>query len=269
MEWYKETELILDEVSGNTRVYVEPSSPTALPLFITHIIPEDEGVYVCRALTADGAIAREASVTLRVFEPVHFTDTPRRQRLVKGAEGPQKITCRARGSPEPDIKFERNGVALTMDAIEDDIIGGNGVVEGDGSGGGSGGGGKYRIVEDGLEVFDVDETDAGKYKCKAMVISTGQLKMMHIHVDVDVSPKIIGPEPITQVFAGGPATLHCQAEGTPAPSVSWYKDLSASLLTTGEKYQVYENGTLLINDVVEGDKGEQKFQRLSFFILAN
>ena len=117
------------------------------------------------------------------------------------------------------------------------------------------GAGKYRVVEDGLEIYDVDESDAGVYKCKAMVISTGQLKMMHIRVEVDVAPEIIGPEPITHVFAGGPTVLSCLAEGTPKPSVAWYKDLSASLLETNAKYRVYENGTLLINDVDETDQG--------------
>ena len=81
--------------------------------------------------------------------------------------------------------------------------------------------------------------------------------MMNIRVVVEVQPKIIGPEPVTRVFAGGPAMLSCNAEGNPPPTVAWYSRLSQSvLLGTGEKYRIFENGTLLIRRVEESDGGK-------------
>jgi hypothetical protein len=73
---------------------------------------------------------------------------------------------------------------------------------------------RYERVEDGLVINDVTEDDAGVYKCKAMVISTGQLKMMHIRVEVLIPPLITGPEPLTKVFEGESMQVSSMIRGT-------------------------------------------------------
>jgi hypothetical protein len=113
LEWFApDDKPIWDEEKGNTRVYVEPSSPLTLPLFITKIQKSDEGTYVCTASGADGKL-RQVSVKLQLYIPVHFKETSRFQQIVKGKRG--KITCRAKGTPEPDLVFEKHGVPLIWD----------------------------------------------------------------------------------------------------------------------------------------------------------
>lgn len=56
----------------------------------------------------------------------------------------------------------------------------------------------------------------------------------------------------------GVAYLHCQASGVPTPTVQWDKDLKSlhSNESENERFEVWENGTLVIKAVHLEDEGK-------------
>ena len=59
----------------------------------------------------------------------------------------------------------------------------------------------------------------------------------------------------TKVVVGGTLTFTCKVSGDPKPDVKWMRD-STEVEIDGERYQVREDGTLIISDANEDDTGE-------------
>ncbi|XP_059055424.1 peroxidasin [Achroia grisella] len=67
-------------------------------------------------------------------------------------------------------------------------------------------------------------------------------------------PKIeLGPEDVTVNF-GEDAMFSCVANGDPTPEIVWYRDSSTLPLITN-RYEVMNNGTLMVHDADESDLG--------------
>ena len=58
-----------------------------------------------------------------------------------------------------------------------------------------------------------------------------------------------------EVDVGGTLIFTCRVSGDPKPDVKWMRD-SAEVEIDGERYQVREDGTLIISDATENDTGE-------------
>ncbi|KAM3968773.1 LOW QUALITY PROTEIN: peroxidasin [Aphomia sociella] len=62
-----------------------------------------------------------------------------------------------------------------------------------------------------------------------------------------------GPEDVT-VYFGEDAMFSCVASGDPTPEIVWYRD-STTLPQEVNRYEVMENGTLMVHDAEESDYG--------------
>ena len=80
------------------------------------------------------------------------------------------------------------------------------------------------------------------------------MKIKHLHFFIfSVSvPITIFPTPSTIVVRPGEnAFLHCQAYGSPQPTVTWTKD--GQSIASGGRYYMYQNGTLIISNTQQTD----------------
>ncbi|TNN56957.1 Neural cell adhesion molecule L1 [Liparis tanakae] len=103
-----------------------------------------------------------------------------------------------------------------------------------------------------LRFNNISESDAGEYQCMA---ENSQGKATHTYtVTVEASPHWI-KEPPSQLYAPGETVkLHCQADGIPAPTISWtINGIALSETDKDIRRSVTKSGSLTLNDVNLGD----------------
>uniref|UniRef100_A0AAZ1X2H9 Ig-like domain-containing protein n=1 Tax=Oreochromis aureus TaxID=47969 RepID=A0AAZ1X2H9_OREAU len=83
--------------------------------------------------------------------------------------------------------------------------------------------------------------------------------VMKVRVKIKAAPsppKIQNKDPQTvSVFYGKEATLRCNAKGEPAPVITWLSPLNKVISPALEKYQVLDDGTLVVQKIQGFDKG--------------
>lgn len=62
---------------------------------------------------------------------------------------------------------------------------------------------------------------------------------------------------------GGSVLIVCDPMGAPKPTIRWYRQ--GSQITSGGRFNVTEDGNLLINDVEDGDGGEYRCEATNTF----
>ncbi|XP_064793489.1 hemicentin-1-like [Oncorhynchus masou masou] len=159
---------------------------------------EDAGQYVCTATNSAGQDQKSILLSVYVLPTL-------KPRLDSESEfvTPQKgssvtLRCEARGIPEPEVTWYRNGLQLAA---------GNGL----------------KVDQQTLEIMGVQMADVGIYTCKVSNVA-GQVDRT-FRLTVHVPPVLDGPlhESLTQNL-GSHVTLLCEATGVPVPSITWLKD---------------------------------------------
>lgn len=162
------------------------------------------------------------------LENLKFAPQPTSKNLELGTVG--KVHCRAQGTPNPQIKWTAEGGDLSEE-IED---------------------------RNGTLVFrNVTASQSGNYTCFAKNVQ-GEISAT-VAITVVVAPRFLvfsdGPINVTEM---GDAMLHCQATGDPTPTIQWDKDLVylSGNESEASRYEVLENGTLLLHKVHLEDEGQ-------------
>ncbi|XP_014387685.1 PREDICTED: LOW QUALITY PROTEIN: hemicentin-2 [Myotis brandtii] len=225
-------------------------------LRITHARPEDAGNYFCIAQNSAGSAVGKTRLVVQV-PPVIETGLPD----LATTEGSHALLpCTARGSPEPDITWEKDGQPV------------------------SGAEGKFSIqpsgqllvrnseprigwtvndrpVTEGVSELDggstlqrvaVSREDSGTYVCWAEN-RVGRVQAVSF-VHVKEAPVLQGEafsylvEPV-----GGSLRLDCVVHGDPAPDIHWIKD--GLPLRGGRLRHQLQNGSLTIRRTEMGDSG--------------
>ncbi|XP_033735426.1 papilin-like isoform X3 [Pecten maximus] len=104
-----------------------------------------------------------------------------------------------------------------------------------------------------LLIRGISSQDSGVYACR---VTNGNvlpyIERYRLQVEVAIG---IFPTPAKIVVKpGGNAFLHCQAYGTPRPSVSWTQ--GGTPVQSGGRFAVFDNGTLIISQVNVRDTGD-------------
>ncbi|KAK5869646.1 hypothetical protein PBY51_024348 [Eleginops maclovinus] len=211
--WYRNGEAIL---SNRQIQYVERGHYLKFP----RVQASDAGQYTCKVTSVAGSA--EKNLVLDVYLPPTITggdDGPTERKVVLSK--PLILECEAGGHPPPSLTWLKDGVPVR-----------------DGE--------SVRLLEQGskIEILSATVSDSGRYVCVATSIA-GE-KEVKYDVRVLVPPFIDGAEDVTDstVIINSPLELECQATGTPAPVIMWYKD--GKPVRQGEGLRVAANGRRLI-----------------------
>ncbi|KAG8003177.1 Hemicentin-1, partial [Nibea albiflora] len=191
--WYRNGEAIL---SNRQAQYVERGHYLKIP----RAQASDAGQYTCKVTSVAGST--EKSYELDVYLPPTIAggdDWPTERKVVLSK--PLILECEAGGHPPPSLTWLKDGVPVR-----------------DGE--------SVRVLEQGskIEIISATVSDSGRYVCVATSIA-GE-KEIKYDVKVLVPPFIDGADDVTDstVIINSALELECQATGTPAPVITWYKD---------------------------------------------
>ncbi|XP_078083679.1 hemicentin-1-like [Mustelus asterias] len=224
IRWYKGDEALLQ----GARDHLDGPDGS---ISIADVELSDAGTYRCEVTNSAGHDVTE--MTLAVLEPPFFDEDvvpldAEQERLAR-----EKVTlpCPANGTPPPSIRWLQNG--LDLSANEPGIS----------------------ILEDGSLLIDsVSPYDSGDYLCIA-TNEAGSSKRMY-RLKVRAPPEIRGNDRISNitVSVNQPLMLECDASGTPAPTLSWYKN--EQLVAETGRVRFLNGGRLLrLPKARKGDSG--------------
>ncbi|XP_028312888.1 hemicentin-1 [Gouania willdenowi] len=193
-------------------------------LRIYRVQQEHAGQFACIAQNSAGEARREYAIVVQA--PPVISGTSRLQELTAVLGQEVEFQCRVSGRPAPRVEWSRDGEVLSR--------------EGDPH---------VEFLEDGqvLKVKSVRLRDQGLYQCLAS--NNAGTQMRQFRLKVQAPPTFKGPNDTSEVSVvlGFPATLACDVEGSPTPSITWLKDsqpiVSTSQLTYTRRGQSLQLGS--------------------------
>uniref|UniRef100_A0A3P9M5Z2 Hemicentin 1 n=1 Tax=Oryzias latipes TaxID=8090 RepID=A0A3P9M5Z2_ORYLA len=179
------------------------------------------GRYSCTAKNIAGSTQRHVPLTVHL--PV-IQSHPSSLDVIFNT--PITLPCKATGSPRPTITWQKEGINIPTT-------------------------GGFTVLPDGsLQITRTTLSDSGTYICVAQNpagTAMGKTKLR-------VQPPVIRSE-IQEYLApvDSAMMLHCHAEGTPPPSVTWHKD--GQLLSDSVRQRLLSSGSLQITLIQPTDSG--------------
>lgn len=202
-------------------------------LLIPHVRVEDQGEYVCRAQNERAFI--ENSVILSIQAEPNFTIPLSDRHMDNKAD--LTWTCEAFGIPDVNYTWFRNGEILDVPNLP--------VEDKD----------RFKVVDNVLTIRYLDpERDQAMYQCRASnqlkaKYSSAQLRILSLKPSFKKRPL----ELESYAAEGGNITIRCNPEAAPKPKYVWKKD--GSVLGSGGRRRILENGNLIISPVSRDDGG--------------
>ncbi|KAJ3604124.1 hypothetical protein NHX12_028865 [Muraenolepis orangiensis] len=159
---------------------------------------EDAGQYVCTATNSAGQDQKSILLSVYVLPSLRPRVESESELLTPQLGSTISLRCEARGVPEPQVTWYRNGLQLVP-------------------------GNSLRMERHRLDIVGVQLSDGGTFTCQVSNVA-GQVDRT-FRVMVHVPPVLDGPlqEAVTRTL-GSVVTLLCEASGVPVPSVTWLKD---------------------------------------------
>ena len=206
-------------------------------LEIRNVRPTDTAEFICMARNDGGeaVMVIQLEVTSMLRRPIFRN--PFNERLVTRLGKTVVLNCSADGHPMPEMIWTLpNGTRFTD---------------------GPDRGYRHHLGSDGtFIIYTPVKEDSGKYRCAAKN-SEGYIEKL-ILLEVGQKPYILSrPRGIIRTVSGDPLFLHCLADGSPRPSVSWTVP-GGHTLTRPQflgRYKLLENGTLVVHDTTIYDRG--------------
>ncbi|XP_060709112.1 peroxidasin homolog [Hemiscyllium ocellatum] len=202
-------------------------------LMIKNTQEDDQGVYQCMAKNVAGEV-KTPEVILRYFEiPARpaFVIQPQNTEVLVGES--VTLECSATGNPQPRITWMRSdGSPLPHDP-------------------------RYTITSSGgLYIQNVVQADGGQYTCHAN--NNQDSIQANAFIIIKAPPQFtILPQDQT-IIEGHTVDFHCEAEGNPAPTITWTK--GGSPLPGDRRHVILSPGTLRISGVALHDEGQYECQ---------
>ncbi|KAM6237533.1 hemicentin-2 [Spheniscus humboldti] len=219
--WRKDGRLL--PLRGSNRLQLLPGGS----LQIDPIQVQDSGYYLCVASSPAGSDRR--GLDLHVLVPPTIAPGPSNLTLL--AQQPAALGCDAWGSPEPHVRWEKDGHPLNPHLPP----------------------GAYSLRSSGsLLITSPSPRDEGRFECIA-TNTAGEARKVFL-VSVHVPPTIADDLTDVVVTRLSPAVLTCYTSGVPPPMVSWSKE-GAQLGSRGGGYHVLPTGALEIRQALPAHAG--------------
>ncbi|XP_043083180.1 protogenin B [Puntigrus tetrazona] len=208
---------------------------TSLPngvLQIRDVTMRDAGNYRCLATNTAGRVrSREAELTIvpasgpRPLSTPHIIAGP--QNISAGLGQSAVLECLAEGNPRPLVSWSR------ADSKPIDVSG-------------------ARVLGNGnLIISAVKAHHSGSYLCRATTPGTRNYTAAAGNLTVLVPPTLVEkPESQTRPRAGT-ARFSCQAEGTPVPQITWFKN--GQVIHSNGRTKMYNNKLVITQIIPEDD----------------
>uniref|UniRef100_A0A493TWE9 Hemicentin-1 n=1 Tax=Anas platyrhynchos platyrhynchos TaxID=8840 RepID=A0A493TWE9_ANAPP len=196
MQWLKDGKTVAsDDLQRIRQVKINGSTLT-----IFRALTSDTGKYTCVATNPAGE--EDQIFNLNVYVPPAITNNKGEpEDLTVLLDTSINIECTATGTPSPQINWLKNGLPLSVSS-------------------------QIRLLSAGqiLRLARVQISDAGVYTCVAS--SRAGVDNKHYSLQIFVPPSLDnagGTEDMT-VIKGSSTSMKCFTDGTPAPTVSWFKN---------------------------------------------
>lgn len=152
------------------------------------------------------------------------------------------VDCVVSGLPDPEVSWSLPDGTLINNALQSDDSGSRQR--------------RYVIFTNGsLLLHQMDKTDEGDYTCTARNKLGTDERKVSVKVGPN-APQIKSSGPALTVQLGHSARLSCEAVGEPAPRITWISPRNIAVPGSLEKYEVLNNGALVIKDVSMADEGK-------------
>ncbi|XP_024231415.1 cell adhesion molecule L1-like a isoform X3 [Oncorhynchus tshawytscha] len=198
-------------------------------LTINNIEEEDDGKYTCEARNSVGDTVHYFNVM--VEEPPRWQpEPPKGQLAVVGSD--VHIKCSASGKPRPVISWRKNGQPL------DDGPSTN-----------------RQVLDDTIVLHRARPEDSAVYQCEVSNRHGTILANANIMI-INLPPRMLTNDyQRYSVVQGRDIIMDCKVFSSPPSTVSWNKDDTTESVE-GERFSVFKNGSLQINQAGKEDSGE-------------
>ncbi|XP_029133616.2 immunoglobulin superfamily member 10 [Labrus bergylta] len=229
------------QVRGKIREKERVSVSAEGTLIIEQVSVHDRGHYKCIASNPAGADT--ATVRLQVVAAPPGIKEEKRQHLKASVSQSLWIPCTGQGSPNPTMHWVLNDGSM----VRSNRPARNPRI--------------YVYVNGTLQIKAITPADNGKYECIATSSTGSERRVVTLIVEKQESaPYIVKTsQRMTELFFGDQLILNCSATGDPKPRIMWRLPSKAVVdqwHRMGNRIQVLDNGTLIVNTVSNKDAGD-------------
>ncbi|XP_008938770.1 PREDICTED: matrix-remodeling-associated protein 5 isoform X1 [Merops nubicus] len=209
-------------------------------LVVRSVTDKDAGDYLCvaRNKIGDDYVVLKVNVMMKPAKIEHKNENNHKVKY----GGDLKVDCVATGLPNPEISWGLPDGSMINTFMQSDDSGSRTK--------------RYVVFNNGTLYFnDVGMREEGDYTCYAEnQIGKDEMK---VRVKVVAEPATIRNKTyvIINVPYGDVVTVACEAKGEPTPKVTWLSPANRPIPALSDKYQVYRDGTLLIQKAQRSDSG--------------
>ncbi|NXK72066.1 MXRA5 protein, partial [Amazona guildingii] len=209
-------------------------------LVVHSVTDKDAGDYLCvaRNKIGDDYVVLKVNVMMKPAKIEHKNENNHKVKY----GGDLKVDCVATGLPNPEISWGLPDGSMINTFMQSDDSGSRTK--------------RYVVFNNGTLYFnDVGLREEGDYTCYAEnEIGKDEMK---VRVKVVAEPATIRNKTyvVINVPYGDVVMVACEAKGEPTPKVTWLSPANRPIPALSEKYQIYRDGTLLIQKAQRSDSG--------------
>ncbi|NWR95245.1 MXRA5 protein, partial [Furnarius figulus] len=209
-------------------------------LIVHSVTDKDAGDYLCvaRNKIGDDYVVLKVNVMMKPAKIEHKNENNHKVKY----GGDLKVDCVATGLPNPEISWGLPDGSMINTFMQSDDSGSRTK--------------RYVVFDNGTLYFnDVGLREEGDYTCYAEnQIGRDEMK---VRVKVVAEPATIKNKTyvIINVPYGDVVTVACEVKGEPTPKVTWLSPTNRPIPALSDKYQIYRDGTLLIQKAQRSDTG--------------